>query len=124
MDMTENNDNTLAELFGEAAKMELADNGFSDGVMRRLDATATQHAQRMLRIWTAICCVAGVALLLAIAPSAIGDISAWLLVMPRMVWPSATLHAILLLFLIPYAVAICMAIYALAESEQLSDVRL
>lgn len=122
--MTEDDDKTLTELFGEAAKMEMADDGFTDGVMGRLDAAAASHARRILRIWTAVCCAAGLALLINLYPTLIGDISSWIVVMPKVLLSPAMRHTTPLLLLIPYAVAICMAIYVLADRERLSDLRL
>lgn len=124
MDMTEDNDRTLAEFLGESAKMEMTDNGFSDGVMRRLDTAAAIHARRMQRVWTAMCCILGFALLIAVGPMAVGDISAWFAVAPRVLLSCLPHKVNPLLLLVPYAVAVCMAIYALVDRERLSDVRL
>ena len=49
----------LNNLFAEAAKTEIADNGFSRKVMRRLPS----RAERMSRIWTCVCTMAAVVLL-------------------------------------------------------------
>ena len=57
MDM-EDKDILLNNLFAEAAKTEIADNGFSRKVMRRLPS----RAERMSRIWTCVCTMAAVVL--------------------------------------------------------------
>ena len=49
----------LNNLCAEAAKTEIADNGFSRKVMRRLPS----RAERMSRIWTCVCTMAAVVLL-------------------------------------------------------------
>ena len=59
MDMEDNKDILLNNLFAEAAKTEIADNGFSRKVMRRLPS----RAERMSRIWTCVCTMAAVVLL-------------------------------------------------------------
>ena len=59
MDMEDNKDILLNNLFAEAAKTEIADNGFSRKVMRRLPS----RAERMSRIWTLVCTMAAVVLL-------------------------------------------------------------
>lgn len=59
MDMEDNKDILLDQLFAEAAKTEIADNGFTRQVMRRLPS----RAERYSRIWTIICTVIAVALL-------------------------------------------------------------
>lgn len=59
MDMEDNKDILLNNLFAEAAKTEIADNGFSRKVMRRLPS----RAERMSRIWTFVCTMAAVVLL-------------------------------------------------------------
>ena len=58
MDM-EDKDILQNNLFAEAAKTEIADNGFSRKVMRRLPS----RAERMSRIWTCVCTMAAVVLL-------------------------------------------------------------
>lgn len=57
--MEDNKDILLDQLFAEAAKTEIADNGFTRQVMRRLPS----RAERYSRIWTIICTVIAVALL-------------------------------------------------------------
>lgn len=59
MDMEDNKDILLDQLFAEAAQTEIADNGFTRQVMRRLPS----RAERYSRIWTIICSVIAVALL-------------------------------------------------------------
>lgn len=57
--MEDNKDILLDRLFAEAAQTEIADNGFTRQVMRRLPS----RAERYSRIWTIICTVIAVALL-------------------------------------------------------------
>ena len=59
MDMEDNKDILLKNLFAGAAKTEIAGNGFSRKVMRRLPS----RAERMSRIWTCVCTMAAVVLL-------------------------------------------------------------
>lgn len=70
MDMTEDNDLLLQQFFSEAAQQEIADNGFTEQVMQRLDSEEHQHSmaetklstsvttvnvQRVTRLWTCFC---------------------------------------------------------------------
>lgn len=57
--MEDNKDILLDRLFAEAAQTEIADNGFTRQVMRRLPSCAERYS----RIWTIICTVIAVALL-------------------------------------------------------------
>ena len=50
MDMTENNDKLLEDFFAEH-RQEIADNGFTRRVMRRLP----DRSNRLAQIWTALC---------------------------------------------------------------------
>ena len=59
MDMEDNKDILLNKLFEEAANTEIADNGFTRQVMRRLPS----RAQRYNRIWTGVCASLAVFLL-------------------------------------------------------------
>lgn len=58
MDMTDRADNELVERFFASQSFEIDDAGFSRRVERRLP----RRAQRLNRVWTAICGVAGVVL--------------------------------------------------------------
>ena len=49
--MEDNKDILLNKLFEEAAKTEIADNGFTRQVMRRLPS----RAERYNHIWTGVC---------------------------------------------------------------------
>ena len=68
--MTEDNDLLLQQFFSEAAQQEIADNGFTEQVMQRLDSEEHQHSmaetklstsvttvnvQRVTRLWTCFC---------------------------------------------------------------------
>lgn len=54
--MTEDRDELLVRKFFEENKVELADDGFSQRVMRRLP----DRTRRLSRIWTAVCTLAGI----------------------------------------------------------------
>ena len=50
-------DDELLKHFMDASRLDIEDNGFSDRVMRHLP----QRARCMNRIWTAVCCIAAIA---------------------------------------------------------------
>ena len=54
--MTEDRDELLVRKFFEENKVELADDGFSQRVMRRLP----DRTRRLSRIWAAVCTLAGI----------------------------------------------------------------
>ncbi|SES74280.1 DUF5056 domain-containing protein [Prevotella sp. kh1p2] len=58
--MTDNNDEKLIARFFEENRPEIADNGFSRRVMRRLPASK----RNLSRLWTALCSLAGLAFFL------------------------------------------------------------
>lgn len=58
--MTDNNDEKLIVQFFEKNRQEIADNGFSRRVMRRLPA----GKRNLSRLWTAVCSLVGLALFL------------------------------------------------------------
>lgn len=58
MDMTNDNDQLLQQFFSEAARQEIADNGFSRRVMSRLPSRINWFT----RIWTACCVLIAVVL--------------------------------------------------------------
>jgi len=61
MDMTEDNDLLLQQFFSEAAKEQVADNGFTERVMQQLPS----RINWFVRLWT-WCCVAVFAVLFVV----------------------------------------------------------
>jgi len=120
--MTEDNDNALTSFFGESAKMEIADGGFSDGVMRRLETDAARHARRMLRVWTALCCIAGLALIVAVGPTAVGDLHNWFAQLAQALPAHLPKEIDPLRLFVPYMLTLAFIIYAIADRERLTDI--
>lgn len=50
----------LESFFSEARSSHLADNGFTDAVMRRIEAQANRRIRMLSWLWTAVCTIAGV----------------------------------------------------------------
>lgn len=64
--LTENENKLIENLFDEARRQEIEDDGFSRRVMRSLPSADSQFTVRMRRIsrlWTAFCIMLGIALL-------------------------------------------------------------
>lgn len=60
--MTDHENKLLQELFAQAAQQQIADNGFSERVMKSLpaDSRAVDSSRRLSLLWTWFCIVAGV----------------------------------------------------------------
>ena len=57
--MTDNENILLERFFQEAAKQEIADNGFTERVMDSLPAHEVSTAHRLSRLWTWFCITVG-----------------------------------------------------------------
>lgn len=64
MDMKDDNDKMSQQFFSPVAEQHMADNGFSQSVMNRIDALDDRRIVWLSRIWTVVCSIAGVVLLL------------------------------------------------------------
>lgn len=64
MDMKDDNDKMLQQFFSPVAEQHMADNGFSESVMNRINALDDRRIVWLSRIWTVVCSIAGVAVLL------------------------------------------------------------
>lgn len=62
--MKDDNDKMLQQFFSPVAEQHMADNGFSQSVMNRIDALDDRRIVWFSRIWTVVCSIAGVVLLL------------------------------------------------------------
>ena len=62
--MKDDNDKMLQQFFSPVAEQHVADNGFSQSVMNRIDALDDRCIVWLSRIWTVVCSIAGVVLLL------------------------------------------------------------
>lgn len=62
--MKDDNDKMLQLFFSPIAEQHVADNGFSQSVMNRIDALDDRRIVWLSRIWTVVCSIAGVVLLL------------------------------------------------------------
>ena len=62
--MKDDNDKLLQQFFSPVAEQHMADNGFSQSVMNRIDALDDRRIVWLSRIWTVVCSIAGVVLLL------------------------------------------------------------
>ena len=59
MDMTDDNDILLKQFFQEASQQQIADDGFTERVMRHLPqhSLLVAHGRWLTRLWTAFCIV-------------------------------------------------------------------
>ena len=64
MDMKDDNDKMLQQFFNPVAEQHIADNGFSESVMNRINALDDRRIVWLSRIWTVVCSIAGVVVLL------------------------------------------------------------
>lgn len=62
--MKDDNDKMLQQFFSPVAEQHMADNGFSQSVMNRIDALDDRCIIWLSRIWTVVCSIAGMVLLL------------------------------------------------------------
>ena len=62
--MKDDNDKMLQQFFNPVAEQHIADNGFSESVMNRIDALDDRRIVWLSRIWTVVCSIAGVVVLL------------------------------------------------------------
>lgn len=63
--MTDNDNIMIEQLFSEARKMQIEDDGFSRRVMRGLPAATDRMSRQtrlLSRLWTAFCVIVGIAL--------------------------------------------------------------
>lgn len=64
MDMKDNNDDILLrDFFSQASQTEIADDGFSNRVMSRIDPISLRRSRIASRVWTAACWVAAILLM-------------------------------------------------------------
>lgn len=65
MDMKDNEkeDMLLRDFFLEASHTEIADEGFSQHVMSRIDPISQRRMRIASRVWTAACCIAAIVLM-------------------------------------------------------------
>ena len=62
--MKDDNDKMLQQFFSPVAEQHMADNGFSQSVMNRIDALDDRRIVWLSRLWTVVYSIAGVVLLL------------------------------------------------------------
>lgn len=62
--MKDDNDKMLQQFFNPVAEQHIADNGFSESVMNRINALDDRRIVWLSRIWTVVCSIAGVVVLL------------------------------------------------------------
>ena len=99
MDMTENEDKLIENLFQEAAQLQIADDGFTERVMERLPQNRVS-TQWLSRLWTLFCVVTAVVLFFLLDGWESLKNSLWYLVETGFTWlsvvvttaPTADLH--------------------------------
>lgn len=62
--MKDDNDKMLQQFFNPVAEQHIADDGFSESVMNRINALDDRRIVWLSRIWTVVCSIAGVVVLL------------------------------------------------------------
>ena len=115
MDMTENEDKLIENLFQEAAQLQIADDGFTERVMERLPQNRVS-TQWLSRLWTLFCVVTAVVLFFLLDGWESLKNSLWYLVETGLTWlsvvvttaPTADLHLdpVLVLLLLVFVLVV------------------
>lgn len=64
--MTDKDDILIADFFKQAAQQQIADNGFTERVMRSLPDRQVEQVRRLSRLWTWFCILLGTGLFFAL----------------------------------------------------------
>lgn len=133
--MEEENDRLLEGFFKQAREMEIPDNGFSDSVMEKVSAVVDRRTVVMMRIWTAVCVIAGILVILfsgvvnRLPSMASSDINHLLdCVVPYLSKFFKLLSAIdpiqvaVTMFFVPVGLALLLAVVALGNEKRLTRI--
>lgn len=129
MDMTEDN-KLLDEFFKESSRMEISDDGFTARVMDSVEGAAICSLRRRSRLWTAVCAVA--CIVLVVATIATTDVAAVVSslhsTMASLRISITSLHLspriVSCLLLSPSLLSVALAVFALVERNRLGRIGL
>lgn len=126
--MKEDKDELLKSFFSSANQTVIADEGFSDRVMKTIEPEADKRLRRISRIWTAVCWTAGIAILIYVdlissihesATHVFWNGIRWMTDIMQQFDPE---HITPLVFTLPLAATVAVAIWCLAENKKLSEI--
>lgn len=126
--MKEDKDELLKSFFSSANQTVIADEGFSDRVMKTIEPEADKRLRRISRIWTAVCWTAGIAILIYVdlissihesATHVFWNGIRWMTDIMQQFDPE---HINPLVFTLPLAATVAVAIWCLAENKKLSEI--
>lgn len=126
--MKEDKDELLKSFFSSANQTVIADEGFSDRVMETIEPEADKRLRRISRIWTAVCWTAGIAILIYVdlissihesAEHVFWNGIRWMTDIMQQFDPE---HINPLVFTLPLAATVAVAIWCLAENKKLSEI--
>lgn len=128
--MKDDNDKMLQQFFSPVAEQHMADNGFSQSVMNRIDALDDRRIVWLSRIWTVVCSIAGVVLLLLSGvlsgvqqvgkTEVLGFINSALMLVMSFFWHISTLNVSDIpatMYLLPLAVTVVFAFLAIRNES-------
>lgn len=111
----------MVEAFlGEAARMEIDDDGFSQRVMRNLESETARRLRRRVRLWTAFCAIVGIVLLLS--SGLLGDMATALCMCFQAMSAGEKVIAVWALVCTPSIVAMLIAIYGIVANVRWGNV--
>lgn len=128
MDMKEDKDELLKSFFSSANQTVIADEGFSDRVMETIEPAADKRLRRISRIWTAVCWTVGIVILIYVdlissihesATHVFWNGIRWMTDIMQQFDPE---HINPLVFTLPLAATMVVAIWCLAENKKLSEI--
>lgn len=128
MDMKEDKDELLKSFFSTANQTVIADEGFSDRVMKTIEPEADKRLRRISRIWMAVCWTAGIVILIYVdlissihesATHVFWNGIRWMTDIMQQFNPE---HINPLVFTLPLTATMVVAIWCLAENKKLSEI--
>lgn len=126
--MKEDKDELLKSFFSSANQTVIADEGFSDRVMETIEPEADKRLRRISRIWTAVCWTVGIVILIYVdlissihesATHVFWNGIRWMTNIMQQFDPE---HINPLVFTLPLAATMAVAIWCLAENKKLSEI--
>ena len=126
--MKEDKDELLKQFFSPANQTVIADEGFSNRVMKAIEPAADKRLRRISRTWTAVCWTAGIIIMIYVnlissihktATHAFWNGIRWMTDIMQQFDPE---HINPLVFTLPLAVTMVVAIWCLAENKKLSEI--
>lgn len=122
--MVNDNDDLLNRFFSEVSRTEIADNGFSDRVMRHIEPISEKRMKRLSWLWTVVCTVCGVMVLvrggmisatLHTAGQAVVHLAKWA---DCIMQPHFILHTLPVIMSLPLVTALIAAVMCIGSNRK------